>query len=473
MRRVLAVLGILVLLAGMPAGAVARPPVREVNHIQDAGCGGLATPLGALDFYGFVDAQFGSDAWLDLWAGEPFESDVLLTRDSDAPASVTFSGDTVSMSIPVVSTGVDPSLASGVAQVDGTLTPVDTISFSDRFREGNQWFRFTTEGLFYTVTGTITLPGEDPIALDPAFCTGIDADQTSFVTQPNATVQSFSSAGGLCEVGNTDGDTAALFFFPQPDVIFVDGEVTDASGSTIGISGAGELDSEGTTTFTLSEFDLETFEPLPTSGTASVSVIDAGEVFSYTLRTSNGYERVRGSILDIEGSVSTSLGSFDLDACIATQSDVKQVTTPSSGPKPGGKRPANDLPSGAITVRPGFKATVATRGAQQPAEGEYPCLTFTDPFDGTVYTSEAEHTVWYRIAGTGGQVTVDTAGSDFDTVLAVYAGSPDGTVIGCVDDTPLEPVGRTLQGQVELRDDRRHHLLGADRRAQRGAGVRT
>ena len=49
-------------------------------------------------------------------------------------------------------------------------------------------------------------------------------------------------------------------------------------------------------------------------------------------------------------------------------------------------------------------------------------------------------------------MTVDTAGSDYDTVIAVYTSAgraasrpvPD----ACVDDVPLEPIGRTLQAAV-------------------------
>jgi hypothetical protein len=45
------------------------------------------------------------------------------------------------------------------------------------------------------------------------------------------------------------------------------------------------------------------------------------------------------------------------------------------------------------------------------------------------------HTAWWTFTGTGGDVTVDTAGSDFDTVVGVYvlAGGAF-TQVGCVDD---------------------------------------
>lgn len=90
---------------------------------------------------------------------------------------------------------------------------------------------------------------------------------------------------------------------------------------------------------------------------------------------------------------------------------------------------------------------MATKGAQQPREADYTCLQFED--EGTPVEIPVLHTVWYRIVGKDAWVTVDTAGSDFDTVMAVYEGVPDaGATVGCVDDVPLNPVGRTLQASV-------------------------
>jgi hypothetical protein len=51
--------------------------------------------------------------------------------------------------------------------------------------------------------------------------------------------------------------------------------------------------------------------------------------------------------------------------------------------------------------------------------------------------------------GTGGPVTIDTAGSDFDTVLGVYTGSPGSfTQVACVDDV-FEP-DFSLQARVTI-----------------------
>ena len=72
----------------------------------------------------------------------------------------------------------------------------------------------------------------------------------------------------------------------------------------------------------------------------------------------------------------------------------------------------------AFTVEPGEPNTTAPFG-QDCASG---------------HTVGAARTAWYSIAGAGGTVTISTAGSDFDTALFVYAGSPAGALAGCSDD---------------------------------------
>ena len=446
MRRATALIGAMLLLASLPGAATARPPFRETVHAEGANCFGLPVDAGAVELSGFVD-DFGSDAWIDVWNGQPYESDVILTRDQDAQATVEFSGDTVTMSIPVVPTGVDPTVTGGTATVQGTLTEVGPVDVRERFRDGNSFERLVISGTAYALDGTLLLPGMDPEALDPAYCQASKVDQVTFASNPNAAVYHFDINGGACELENAAGDTAIAFPFFEEGFAAIDGSVTDPSGAHLDFFGSGEPDGDGVATFPVEEYDPDTGEPLGL-GSVTISVQSTGETFSYTLRTSSGFSRVSVELLDVEGSLSTSLGDFDLGSCVSTTGTVKEVTTPSNGPKPGGKRPANDLPSGAIALKPGAKATVATKGAQQAAEGPYPCLTFIDPFDGQEYTSLGEHTVWYTVAGTGGEITVDTAGSSFDTVIAVYEGGAGGEVVACVDDTPLEPIGRTLQGSA-------------------------
>jgi hypothetical protein len=84
---------------------------------------------------------------------------------------------------------------------------------------------------------------------------------------------------------------------------------------------------------------------------------------------------------------------------------------------------------------------VSTAGTDLAAEA--PC-TFTDP-DGTTYEGSLTNTLWWRIEGTGSAITVDTAGSTFDTMVAVYLvdGDKIGAQVGCIDD-----VDESLQARI-------------------------
>ena len=447
MRRVLAILGASALLFTAVGGAAANAPFREQDHVQSVGCWDVETQLGTAYFDAFLSDAWGPDAFLDVWDGD----ELMLSRDWDQSPSVAFGSDgSVALSIPLV--------PSGTAFVTGTLTPADSIDFAERFRDGNSWYRSSATGTAFAFTGWLSLPGLSPVAVGPDNCWGQEVEIDTFITLPHAFVSTFTAIGGTCALENDDGDTAFVFidsFIELGDggtataILSLFGSAVDSGGAEVGFDGAGAADEDGVASFETFEYDPATGEPLGTSGSATVSMVDTGDTFSYTLRGSNGFERNTGVVLDVGGQVVTSIGTFSLEPCIATMREAKRVDTPSSGPKPSGKRPANDLPSGAITAKAGFRQTLLTKGAQVPSEADYPCLLFTDPFDGTSFQVPVEHTVWYRIAGTGSPVTVDTAGSDFDTVVAAYAGTPDAAAtVACVDDVPLQPVGRTLQSAV-------------------------
>jgi hypothetical protein len=138
--------------------------------------------------------------------------------------------------------------------------------------------------------------------------------------------------------------------------------------------------------------------------------------------------------------------TFDLGACRFQVRLTKTISNvPSSQLKTGGKAPANDAPDGAEVLKVPGSATAQTGGAHD-AEVPMDCVVVDE---GTPV--DAFRTVWYRVTGTGRTITVDTAGSKFDTVIEVYTAS-GGTFTPvpdtCVDDVPAGPVGRTLQAAV-------------------------
>ena len=101
----------------------------------------------------------------------------------------------------------------------------------------------------------------------------------------------------------------------------------------------------------------------------------------------------------------------------------------------------NDTPETAIPVKLFDKLFVSTAGTDEAPEA--PCLL--DDGEGGTFEGDMTNTVWWRIEGTGGSITIDTGGSDFDTMVAVYL-VEDGVVgaqVGCVDD-----VGESLQALI-------------------------
>ena len=73
--------------------------------------------------------------------------------------------------------------------------------------------------------------------------------------------------------------------------------------------------------------------------------------------------------------------------------------------------------------------------------------------------------MWYTIEGTGGPVTIDTAGSNIDTLIGVYVPTDPGyEEIACIDDVEFEPVGATYQAALTIDTEDGRDLLRGDRR---------
>ena len=159
----------------------------------------------------------------------------------------------------------------------------------------------------------------------------------------------------------------------------------------------------------------------------------------------NAAQRGIFDVLSVSGTITVTTEaasySFDMAGCDAgAQSRMDQIHDP-NGPKPGGKAPANDTPAGALAVGAGSQVQMQTGGASLGSEA--PCLM---TFDGEVFDFPLGRTVWFALQGTGGPITVDTAGSNFDTVVAAYVGAGLDQV-ACVDDAPIQ---RTPQGHVTI-----------------------
>jgi hypothetical protein len=80
--------------------------------------------------------------------------------------------------------------------------------------------------------------------------------------------------------------------------------------------------------------------------------------------------------------------------------------------------PSNDNATGKIALSFGVPATTSTLSAST-GTGD----PLTPVGDGTCFGDVMGKTVWYFVVGDGHQITLSTAGSNFDTLLSYYGGS--------------------------------------------------
>lgn len=446
MKRLLALIASLMLVAALPAAASAGKATRFTDHNVSVYCDGIAATSGGgfAFFSASVSDQFGPDGFVDFWATSDTSGQPDLFRDGDQPVVATWNGSVLAGSIPLVDSSGDPA---GSATFSATLVPSgDPFPFDDRFRDGNTWHQFTGVSQPMDPSGTLSVAGST-FSLDACF--GDETTVSVFETNPRSFVAHFSDRSVGCELTNANGDTGFLFTSLQEGEVFIDSGAFPADGSTaIGAIGSGTL-TNGVLDASLDTYDFETGEP---AGDASIhlEIVGSGEPFDYVIKYATGSEVVSGTVLDLEGTLTIGDIVFDLGACVGMDSRTKIFNSQPSGPKPGGKVPSNDLPSGAKLLTVGSKTSVATKGASPDPEAAYACLTFED--GGEIVEVPVGNTVWYKIVGTGGPVTVDTAGSDYDTVIAVYTSDGAGGFTpvsdACVDDVALQPIGRTLQAAV-------------------------
>jgi hypothetical protein len=79
----------------------------------------------------------------------------------------------------------------------------------------------------------------------------------------------------------------------------------------------------------------------------------------------------------------------------------------------------------------GAQESTAAFGVQA---GEQNTLTPFAQTCGSGHSVGVARTAWFSVIGTGTEVSVTTSGSDFDTALFVYSGSPAGGLLTCNDD---------------------------------------
>jgi hypothetical protein len=438
------------LLLLLPTAALGGAATKGSDHYAELSCDGLTGAGGTLFFGTNISDVNGASAGLDAFGPNdlPFVDPATYTADFDAAPTGSWAGGAYSIVVPVVDASGDPA---GSVTIEATLVPADAPQpIDDDFRDGNH--RFRSSGTFLPLlieAGSATLPDGSVFELANDHCFADEVNVTFFGNNPTSAITGFDANNVDCALNDATGQVGNLFVDVDADrtVAFVDvfffdvalEATTDASITNGQISQA------------LDYYDPETGAPAGT-GALDMTIAATGERFSYSLRGSTIFERVSGQVYDVAGTLTApGFAPFDLGACVLADRTTKTIFRPAKAPKPTGAPPPNDLPSGAKSVRVGTTLTQQTKNAALDMEEPFACLTFLDD-QGVLQNVPVLKTVWYSLVGTGSPVTVDTAGSGFDTVVAVYQKAADGSYVpepdACVDDVPLQPLGRTLQASV-------------------------
>jgi hypothetical protein len=441
MRRILPSIGGVALAASLlvtPAPATAAPAQRISDTETTLFCE-LASEAGTVFTFAAESEAFGSFGDLAFWSPSSSPQTSNPTWIS-VMADVNFDADSVTATYELVefsfgSNPEDPPFGDpvGSANLEATLAPLgepQEYRINEKF--GNQVFRREGTVQELSVTGTLDLPTGISFDLTSCFA-GVDT-YTSFSNAPASSVARFSQFSLSCG-WEVDGAFVGLFAFADEfgafSDLFVFGENVELFG--VPTSPPTFTTEEYTASFDLFDgFDPDAVDPVG-GAEASAILSEAGRInerFSF----GNTKVHITGTSYAVDGTLSLTIADstyqlpMDGESCFAADQRITEHTSARQGPK--GKPLPNDAPDGALPIGIGEEVTVKTGGTA--LEPEAPCI---GEFDGEEVEFPIGKTAWWTFEGTGGDVTIDTAGSDFDTIVGVYA--DDGgalTPIGCVDD---------------------------------------
>lgn len=438
MRRLsLATAVVAIVFSMFPAAVSADPVTKFEDHRVDLGCEGDID--GGFLSMGMASSEaFGDEANASLWleGAIPFEDPPTLSGSGSEVA--VNEGDPV-----VLSAALDFFDADGNPQGTGTLQATMT-RVGDPVVEGGDDPTNRTSHTVRTIQfldgeATLTLPDNTEITLS---CGGEIVDESVFETNPRAFT--FNNAGVIINCGwDLEGGGFAFFFAVDDSFGFFADAGLFTADLEIFQSGApsGSIDVSGVTA-SLEMTDGLTGDPYTAEAAATFTPL--GDLTTSVLTSQSARSKLVEQRLAVGGSLEFSSGdsfAMDTERCFANTFDNHDIASAPRGPKRG-PAVANDTPDGAIALEAGDRVSVSTTGTA--LDPEVPVATCPEGD-----RDDLGHTVWYTLEGTGGTLTVDTAGTGFDTVLAVYVVEGGEFVeIACVDDVFFDPIGITFQAAI-------------------------
>lgn len=426
----------LLALALMPAAASADPVSKATDHFVTFSCD--------QEF----DGGFAS-AFLELSTAEEFQFlDVALWFDPDNPFDTlpTVSGTTGDFELADDGSTIEVQATIPVFDPDGNSEGDAELAISvtrtgDVFLigpdAGKTNVNSKTSGMEERVegSGSVTWDGDEIILSD---CDGVVVDVDFFSTNPRAFVTSNTGVAIDC-FWETETAIASLFAANDGFGFFVDAFL---SSDDIELFSFGEH--SGSLDITGVDLDIPLEGTQEGSATATATFSPNGSPVTSTHVSETAHSRVTEQALIPTGTIEFSTGeSFAIDDehCDARWFDSHSSASAPAGPKRAAA-PTNDGPDGAIALHVGSRFNTSTVGAA--AEPEIQLENCPEGF-----VDQFGNTLWYTIEGTGSPITIDTAGSNFDTLIAVYLPTDTGfEEIACIDDVEFEPIGSTLQAAL-------------------------
>ena len=441
MRRIGASFGGMALATTLLASPVTAAPAQRISDIESVlFCESITQDPGTVFLFAAESETFGSFANLAFWAA-PSSPDTSGPTRLSVTGSANFQETSVTASFDLVEFDPQPNPEVppfgdpvGTATLEATLTPAgDPEPYTVNQHEGNQTFRREGVAQEFSVAGTLELP--TGIIFDLSSCVAVHDTFTAFSNAPASSVFHSLQLNLDCH-WEVDGAFVSLFAiadeFGTFSGLFVTGPDPDL------LRGVPTSPPTLTTQAFAVSFDLfDATDPAAVgpigSADASATLTPGGRVnekFSF----GNSTVHLIGQSYLVDGMLTLTTGAatyqlpMDGESCFAADVRVTQLDSARQGPR--GRPLPNDAPEGALPIAIGETVTVQTGGTA--LEPEAPCI---GEFDGQQVEVPIGKTAWWTFEGTGGDVTVDTAGSSFDTVLGIYTADGAGLVpMGCVDD---------------------------------------
>lgn len=427
--RVLLVLVAMVVGTLSATGPVAAgPPGMETYDMNMIECA-FEAEFGFVEFHAGVELG-GEDpephSWVDVIVFQG-EEDVLFPGE---PYSMSFVDGSFEAEMALFSEALGENV--GTASVAGTYEQIGDLEliFEGRSKFANvvQDERLEVAPLGVAGLLEVAIEGFEPTAFDLAECEGVRELYQLWHTNPTAFVRRVSGTEMFCEL-EADGWFLEVFGYDVDD----EGELhltawepgTEPYEDMPAVFGFAE---QPDLSYGALDLDVELWTPFSEDpfGIAQVeATLAQGEFFGVEVLFQNGYLKVDSYALLVEGSLTMPSGVlFDMSECGGDHFEEKVFENPNES-QGKGNPPGNDAIEGSVELTNGDN--VHTRMAAEGSEA-----TCIDPDFGEIPLGK---TVWYTVAGTGDPMTVDTTGSDFDTVAAVY--TMEGSELvqqGCLDD---------------------------------------